>query len=271
MAAPIRVQATPKATADNQLSVSMTFSTPPTVGGGLIVAIARSSGTLVTGTGCTDNKGNTFTLVFSYASPIGTGSIALFYCPAITVTGASFTITVTASNTSDWTGVAIETNTGLALHISQNGNGISTTASTVTTTVTEPDLFAIGVMTVDVAEASIAVSSGSGITWIQEIEELTITTAITCEVDYASLTGWAATIAATWTFPSSSWWACGVASFKIASTTAARISQLPLETAILSDAPIALRLSQLPIEIAIDVTIIPPSVTETIQFIVVMP
>lgn len=50
-----------------------------------------------------------------------------------------------------------------------------------------------------------------------------------------------------------------------------RLSQLPLEALVLSDVPISLRLSQLPIEVLIDTSIIPPTVDEKVQFIVVMP
>ena len=113
-----RVQATGKIVSSaGSNSFAFPFASPPTVGHGVIL-VCNHSGT-TQDTSCTDNYSNTYTLVLTHPNPSSGNAIDVWYCPAITATGAALTLTTTFGTTvPEWRnrmGVAIEANGSLAV------------------------------------------------------------------------------------------------------------------------------------------------------------
>ena len=281
-----KVQSTASAQANG--TINLTFATQPILGNGIVVSVLAWN--VTSAASCADNQGNGYFRIETGGGP----SVAQFYCPLIVTTGTPFTVSLTGGT---WkAGIAIEVSgvgTGLGIDKSSVATGTGTTPNSGSTAaLTASEVFVVGNCALNTAQASITVASVSP-TWNQEFESLT-TANIAGETDSRILTSASGiTTSISWTLSSSSGWAALVVAYKsdtppppasarlsqlpietlILSDTpiSARLSQLPVETLILSDAPIPARLSQLPIEVLIDTSVIPPVTTgETTQFFVII-
>ena len=101
----VRGQRTPQVTTAAATTIAVVFGTPPTLGNAVIVAVVRAHATNNITT-CADNYGNSYTLATSQGSATATRGIEIFFCPALTATGATFTVTATGTSTTR-TGIAI--------------------------------------------------------------------------------------------------------------------------------------------------------------------
>jgi len=246
-AALARVQATPKGTSATSLTNSVTFATPPTIGNGIVVPVNIWNVTVST---VTDNYGNTYTRA---AQKLGTPTSEIWYCSAITATGASFTITVTLSTTNWSVAIAIEVSgVGTGLSVDQFSTA-GTTGAIAGSTVTVGPTAALTANNVFVAALLGLASLQSAITvetvtpaWTEEFEELT-TAYVGGEADSRVLTtASGATTSATWTLGTGGTWSGALVAFRagvVASSTAARVSQQVAETLSQPTAPAA-RVSQ---------------------------
>jgi hypothetical protein len=247
-----RVQATGKVIGDSVTSIAITFATPPTIGNAIVVPAILWGSAAPTPT-CADNRGNTYTLA---VARIGGGSahVAIFVCGRVAASSAPFTITLTATAGIYFVANAIEIG-GLgigALVVDQtasNTGGTTTPTTGTTAALSVNDILLVAAYSVTGSEASITVESVSP-AWTQEVEELSFVHAVG-ESDSRILTaGLGTTASCSWTVPIATGYNAAIAAFRVDSTES-RISQLPVEVLVLSDAPIHLRLSQLPIEILI--------------------
>jgi len=250
------IQTTAKHTADASSSLSITFATLPTVGNGLIVCINKWGGFEAALT-CTDNQGgsNTYSSVAVKTNISGNNEARLFLCPAVAASSGTFTITITAASGGPyWVGAAIEVGglSGGSLTTDQTvtASGNSATPATGTTAaLTKTEVFVVAQHAVSIAQASITVESVSP-AWTQAFEELPFAR-IAGEANHRILTSASGTTTSgSWTNASSGQWSAVLAAFgTTAVTTEARLSQLPVEVLVLSDAPITVQLSQLAVEV----------------------
>jgi hypothetical protein len=209
-----RVQTTGKVQADTTSAVACTFASPPSVGNAIVVPVLlyRAS------TGCTDNRGNTYTLA---KAQNGTAAqLAIYYCAAITATGAPFTVTVSGGGTTYFTASAIEiSGVGGGLAIDQTAGQTSSGSS-----MTAPALAAL-----TVAEALLVAATAAGTdrplitvetvvpAWTQEVEELSSLHAVG-ETDTRIVTGALGTTpGCTWASSGPTGWAAAIVAFKATS------------------------------------------------------
>lgn len=218
-----RVQATPKTTAVSQPSVSLTFSTPPVVGNGIVVGvISNYNGS--TGFGpaaCTDNHGNTYTKAIGGSGIFAGESLTVYYAPKITATGA-FTITIApAVGNVDFVAKAIEVGGvggGLAVECTDGPDqGISTFINVLTPFPTVAQIFAVAMFAIGAAQGSISVNTTDGQSpgWSQEFEELGLGS-LAGEFDSRVLPAWPALtgVYGEWTMTAAGWWVSALVVFK---------------------------------------------------------
>lgn len=252
-----RVQATPKVTTSAAPTLAIPFTTPPTVGNGIIVPVSTWSGGPITG--ATDNYGNTYTL----GPTIQQGGIpraSILYCPKVVATGASFTITVSAPFPY-WTANAIEVaGVGSGLVIEQSatlGNpGSSAPSSGATPTITVAEVFLVAVLAVQSFQSGgITVESVSP-SWVEEFEELPGSRS-PGEADSRVLTSATGTLqSCNWTLGISDVWAALIVAFKTSGvgpaaqpvTGATRASALQLYAPTVSLPPVPVAATQLIVE-----------------------
>jgi hypothetical protein len=197
-----RVQATPVPASGSGASIARTFSTPPTLGNAIIVAYVKNN-TEGPASSVTDNKGNTYSLAQMYDT--GGQHLFVYYCPAITATGASFTVTVTLPTSRFWMVAMVEVGgVGPGLVVDRtvtNGGAAATTTPTTgaTAALLGTEAFLVALYQIALAPISIAVNAASP-SWTQEAEALTSTgNAANGEIDTRIVTG------ATGTTPSCGW------------------------------------------------------------------
>jgi hypothetical protein len=237
-----------------------------------------------------DNKGNTYVQLSSLTQSPSLRHTLYYTVGSLTV-GTGHTITVTPlGGTSIYNSVVAHAFSGVASYHSEN-NTIGTTSplstGSVTPSVNGSLVFtALGNETAGPVHtipsgftAGIDVPYGSGVNFGTATAYLVQTTAAAINPQWSWTGTHAAAIAAVAVFlPSVTSTAEGRISQLPLETLilsnapiSTNISQLPLETLILSDAPIQLRVSQLPIEVLIDPSIIPiPPTTETVQFVIIV-
>ena len=206
-----RVQGTGKGTSTSG-TVALTFASPPSVGNGILVAVGvwwTIGPTIPT---CADNRGNTYSTALSQL--VGTNGVALYVCPAITATGAPFTVTLSGAGAgTSMLAAAIDVSgvgTGLVVDRTAYATSASTTPATgATAALTGSEVVTLALHIINANQASITVAAGSP-TWTEEAESLV---ALAGEIDSRVLTAAAGTTtSASWTaITSSSWWAALVA------------------------------------------------------------
>lgn len=186
-----KVQVTPKNSLASGTSNAVTFASPPTVGNSIIVVSICGVGTSST---CTDNRGNTYTLVKSRTEPAIPVIVDMFLAP-VTTTGSPFTVTCTGANSSRIL-VAYEIGGTLAVDQSAASNTSGTTAVSGTTpAIVASDVFQVAVLGTNSSINTVAVASP---VWTEDAEEVSVTFA-KGESDSRIVTS------ATGTTPSASW------------------------------------------------------------------
>ena len=200
MAALTVVQGTPKENAAAPaVSVACVFASPPTVGHGIVVCANewRNTG-LALPNACTDNFGNTYTRVIAQTST-AQATTTIFFCSAITATGASFTVTPSSTVAGDWSAKAIECSAGIVVDQFTGSFGTVPTQPNTgsTAALTGVDVLQVACHAILNSQSAIAVVSATP-TWTQEFEELP-SSFIAGEADTRSVS------AATGTTPSCSW------------------------------------------------------------------
>ena len=239
-----RVQATGKVLADGAASVALTFTSPPTVGNGIVVlgSLYRGSGSGTPPT-CADNRGNTYSLA-KHQTGFSGSEAAILYCPAVATSAAPFTITVTFTANSYFTASALEVSgvgTGLTLDRTTGANSVGsvTPATGATAALTAAEELLVAVFATPNSQASITVEVVSP-SWTEEHEERSSAHS-PGEGDSRIVTGvLGATASCSWTLASSATWAAALAAFKasggadqsvagatIASTTVVRAGGVP--------------------------------------------
>jgi hypothetical protein len=210
-----RVQATPGPYIGSGTAPTRTFTTPPTVGNAIVVAVLSISRMT---TGVTDNKGNAYTLANSWTNA-GAQNVAIYYCPAITATGATFTLTATFALSTFNFIVAVEVGgVGAGLTVDQSAGqtifGATTPSTGSTAAVIGAEHFLITGFATGTAQSSITVQSVSP-SWTQEAENLTGTTAVAGEIDSRILTGAAGTTqSGSWTTSTNATYVAGLVAFR---------------------------------------------------------
>lgn len=268
MAAPTRVQVTPHAQALATTTVSMTFSSPPTVGNAIVVAFiyyALGGNT----TTCADNRGNTYSS--SGANTSGNIGVKIFHCSNVTTSGTPFIVTITANTATYFEASAIEVgSTGGNLVVDKttgSGSGTTTIGTGSTAALTNADVFIVSGFSVTSNQSSITVESVSP-SWTQEFEQLSYSTSVAGEIDSRSRTGVSGTTqSCSWTVTTGAPDTSLIVVFAPTVTTEARISQYSVE--ILSQPVPAINITQYSVEI-LSATVA-TVVTESTQFMIVMP
>jgi hypothetical protein len=204
-----RVQSTGRVTA-NTTTYTLTFATPPALGSGLLLAAIHYGGALPP-TAVTDNRGHTYTRVVQYQNG---SSAAIFLCPAVTGTGAPFTLTVNQGGARDGCAVAMEISGGpLSVEAFTGATGTSTTPATgATAALTAAEVCLLAVHVINTTQGSITVEAVSPV-WLQEFEDLSFAR-IPGEADSRLVTGaLASTPSCSWTDTAASTWAAVIAAF----------------------------------------------------------
>lgn len=169
-----RVQAASNVGVAAATSFTITFSTLPTIGNGLIIQAVGTSAIIFPSGGCTDNQGNTYVLAVTQAHS-GTGCIVgIYYCSKITNSSGTFIITINHGTSQNYSGVAVEfSGVGDGLQINRSNNsGIfqsGTTASGSGTATTIANTIQAAVVAMTTNQVSITASGG----WTEEFEQLT--------------------------------------------------------------------------------------------------
>jgi hypothetical protein len=164
-----RVQTTPKITGASVDRVAAIFTTPPTVGNGIIVLATEWGGGAPSG--ASDNYGNAYTVgpTFAFA---GIPRVSVLYCPKITASGAGFTVTPVDGFTY-WTVVAIEVAGvagGLVLDQFKTQGGTSTTPATgLTPALTADEVFLVALHALNSGQISITVETVSP-AWVRSLK-----------------------------------------------------------------------------------------------------
>ena len=200
----VRVQRTPAVATTTAATTSvLTFATPPTVGHAIVVvATGNHATTLVTAV--TDNYGNTYSLAKAQGNASGPRGVAVWFCQAITATGASFTVTVTGTSVQRL-GVAIEiSGVGVGLVLDQTAGtgavGAASTTTGATAALTGNDHLVVAGAGIAATLASLTMTMASP-HWTQEGEALTSTQS--SELDSGVVIGAAGmTLRAAWSWPS---------------------------------------------------------------------
>lgn len=212
-----RVQSSAVARAAASSSFAIPLATPPTLGNGLLVLVNMyRGGSGVVPASCTDNKGNTYTLAVAQGN--FDSSCAIFYCPAVVATGASFTVTATSAYTGAyWVGLVVEVSgvgTGLVVDQTAGAGGTSSTPATgATAALTASEAFLAAIHGITTSQSSITVGSASP-AWTQEFEELP-NTHIPGEADTRIVSSAAGTtVSCSWTDSTSSQWSAVIVAFK---------------------------------------------------------
>lgn len=223
-----RVQGAPKVTAGSVTSIAVTLPAPPSVGNAIIVLVTgrRSGGVDFHATACTDNRGNAYQLARTQLSALG-GAAAIYYCPAIAVSGAPFTVTVNPAQTgatSILNVTAFEISGGgptFALHHTSSAAAASAAPTTGSTPlVTLPEVLVAAVHMVHQAQTSITVAAVSP-AWTEEYEQRShITTTVAGEGNSRIVTAATGTTqGAAWTLSDSGTWAASLAVFGTTTTS----------------------------------------------------
>lgn len=210
-----RVQATPKASVSGVTTVSVSFSTLPAVGNGIIVGVYSGIFAGIPAGACSDNQGNTYVRVRNVENGVVGLSLAYYLCSKIATSSGTFTVTVNpAAGSTNFTAVAIEVSGvggGLALDSSTANWGISASATATIGITVNANTFQVASIGINSTQASITITSADSPAWTQEIENLS-SPGIVCQVDYRIVT----TVSAandSWSWPSSDWNTFGVVAF----------------------------------------------------------
>lgn len=261
-----RVQAAPKVTGGSATSIPITFSTPPTVGNGIIVPVVTWGGNL-TGTTCADNRGNSYNVAVAFKHTGSAPGVVIAYCPKLVATGGPFTITVTVAAGIYWVGTAIEVSgVGSGLNVdrtvTRQDNSGTTFLTDSTAALFNDEVFACAVVSLGSGQGSLTVE-GVSPAWTQEVEDLSFTWSVG-EVDTRVLTGvvgtpqscsWAGTTGTT----SATALACFSAGVVVAAEVA--VTQVPLEVA--ARLPTDLAVTQLLVEAAWQTRVLPATLDAT--------
>jgi hypothetical protein len=169
-----RVQATAKIYYTGTTHI-LGMSTLPTVGNGLIVLINgwRSGASSALPTTCTDNRGNTYTLVGTRSN--SNAVTGVFVCAKVIASAAPFNLTVTCSLALDSVHQVIEVSgvgAGLAVDQSVGATGSSTTPATgAAPALTAAETFQVAIHSIASSQGSITIGASTP-TWTDEFEEL---------------------------------------------------------------------------------------------------
>lgn len=190
-------------------TVTTAFGTATTTGNLIVVAISDDAANITNVTGVTDNKGNTYTKIFSVANS-ATG--AMWYAKNITG-GAAHTVSVawTVATASRCTVVAKECSgcdTTAPLDKSTTAIGTSTAPSSgATTATTLADEIIIGMVARDGLASAVSLGAGYANLGTVNVADA----GIGMESKVVAATG---TQTATFSIAASRTWVCGVATFK---------------------------------------------------------
>jgi len=233
----VRVQRATAVTTTASTSIALVFATPPVLGRGVVVVVSGNSATALVTT-CVDSAGNSYSLAHAQNNASGGRGVAVWYCPAITATGASFTVTVTGASVLR-VGVAIEVSgVGVGLIVDQTV-GASTTsvggATGATAALTGTDSLQVAAVALALTVSSLTVG-GLPTAWTEEAEARTASQ--TGEVDSRDVG------AATGTTPSAIWaWgagsafvACALVAFKPGAPVTVTVPDVVGETEAAADA-----------------------------------
>jgi hypothetical protein len=206
-----RIQATPNViTTGTPTTAAVTFTVPPVVGRGIVVVFNTFSAT-GTVTSVTDNFGNTYTLAVTRSEANLPNTLHIYYCAAITTTGASFTITVTgvAANRSM---LAIEVGASITLDKTASANGVFPTPAATGPTAALTGATVFQVAEIGTSSSTIAVDALTP-AWTQEAENPGGNPGT--EIDSRVVTSAIGTTpGASWTLNGSNYWIAAIAVFK---------------------------------------------------------
>lgn len=215
------VQNTGKSRVSNGASVTMTFSTTPSVGSLILVGIDIYSTEMVNGD-VTDNQGNTYLLAGQAKGVSGGPGCAIFYAVAATASG-TFTITVNptsvgntyiAASAHEWSG----TWTGRILDRRAYGYGSGTAIATrATDTLRDANEVVAAICAIGANQASLTVASATP-AWDERHEELSWTSYCPGEFNSRVLSGSTAGQSCSWTAATSAAWAACIVTFREAAT-----------------------------------------------------
>lgn len=212
-----RVQATAKVVGTG-VGPTVTFSTPPTVGNGIVLQLALWNGNAPGSV--TDTHGNTYVR----AGASGTARAQVWYCAKLGAAGAPFTITL--FGLSDyWAFTAVEVSgVGDGLQVDQVAaltTGSSATPTTGTTSAfTASEVFAAAVMSHSASQTSITVGAATPV-WVEAFEELS-SAMVAGEGDTRVIPSAAGTTTScSWTGTAGGSWAALLVGFRASGTPAA--------------------------------------------------
>lgn len=181
----MRVQTTPQVRSTSG-PVTVTFTSPPTVGNAIVVvALLWNTGTLT----CTDNKGHAYSQVVLRANGAA-GGAGIFLCNRVVATGDPFSVTISSTTGTLFEASAIEV-VG-ALMVDQTTSQAGTTGTFATTgptpALTGANVFVASVVALFANQTSINVEVVSP-SWTQELENYNYSATVAGEADSRTLVG----------------------------------------------------------------------------------
>jgi hypothetical protein len=245
-------------------TASVSFSSPPTVGNGVLLAILNTGGAT---TGCSDNRGNTYTRAVFQAAATNHHA-AIYLCASIGTSAGPFTVSVALpGGLLYYTLVLIEVGnvgTGLVSVQTQSGTGFSAAASTGTTAgLGAAEVFLLAAVAVGAAEASIVVGTVTP-PWTQEAETLDFTTGQAGEQDSRILTGASGTTqTVSWTLASGQWWSAVLGAFAGTTPTAPTVRTTQVALEVFNAQSATVRSTQLALEVFYPIAV-PARLTQTV-------
>ena len=270
-----RVQGNSATSTSVSTSISVSFAAPPTVGNAVVVVVAGQRPVTVT-----DNQGNTYELSAIRQQSGGiTATTGIHICPILVATGSPFTVTATLggpnlSVTAGGLSIAIievsGVNFALKLDKTMGTQGFSVTPSSGATAVlTASEVFVVAAFTTGSTSPSIVVDSTTP-TWTVERETLTTPSGEINTRIVGSAAGTTQNV--TWTMGggSNNWYALIAAYTIVTVAPEPQVTQYSVETLSLP-LTVDARVTQYSVEILSDATFVPPVVTESTQFFVIMP
>jgi len=257
------------------VAIALVASTGKSVGinGGSLDAINTTGATaIIVGVGgfgtvtISDNKGNSYTPLTGYTQ--ADSATFRFHYVLTPVVGSGHVITLSGSGI--YCAATAYAFSG-AINYDSRQNGASGTSSPLNAGSVTPSVNGALVITGTTAGGIAATfSTPSGFTGLIQVTGIGAVSVYAVGAYQIQTT--AAAINPQWTWTGSTNVAAAVAVFaEIPGTAIARLSQLPVEVGILDSVPVSFRLSQLAIEVLINTSIVPPTVTEKTQFMIIMP
>lgn len=244
------VQTGPKIAVGSIVTTDLTFSSPPTVGNGIIIPVLGFTSIGLAGGSFADNHGNTYALAVSnFTSSI---SVAIFYCRQIEATGSPFTMTFTIPGGAWVVSAPLEiggVGEGLLIDRTTSATGSSTTPATGNlAALTKDSVMLVGCCAAGGNLTSVTVESLSP-AWVQAFEHLSFAQQ-PGEADTRILSSGAlgTTPAGNWTIDPTRIWSAAIAAFAAEGVDPVRVTQTGLEV-IEVQSPTPARITQTGLEI----------------------